>query len=234
MKGEGTARRALTEQRMRSEGVLSPPEVSRMRDAGRALAYDPVQQGWAPADAIDDLRPYAKGSRAHPHMARHNAIALDYGFRAWRDDDLPLYRAMLNDPKVWQYMLENYPDPLTDDIAKALIEVSNSGTHHMVRAVLCEGEPIGQARLQFGIAGQKDVAEISYWLGREHWGKGHASRFLPVFAERALADHPHLSRLVARVHPENAASERVLRKAGFSPARQQQDGDGWLLLERLA
>lgn len=52
--------------------------------------------------------------------------------------------------------------------------------------------------------------EITYWLGREYWGKGIATRALSMF----LADEP-IRPLYARVAKDNLASLRVLQKCGF-------------------
>lgn len=51
--------------------------------------------------------------------------------------------------------------------------------------------------------------EVTYWIDRSHWGRGHASRALAhVLAQLA---RPVLARVVA----DNRASRRVLEKAGF-------------------
>lgn len=51
--------------------------------------------------------------------------------------------------------------------------------------------------------------EVTYWIDRSHWGRGHASRALVhVLAQLA---RPVLARVVA----DNRASRRVLEKAGF-------------------
>lgn len=56
-----------------------------------------------------------------------------------------------------------------------------------------------------------DVREVGYWLGREFWGKGLATRalreFLAVETRRPLA---------ARVAKHNAGSLRVVQKCGFT------------------
>jgi RimJ/RimL family protein N-acetyltransferase len=52
--------------------------------------------------------------------------------------------------------------------------------------------------------------EVSYWLGREFWGQGLATRALAELL-RALPTRP----LYARVVHDNAASLRVLQKCGF-------------------
>ena len=56
---------------------------------------------------------------------------------------------------------------------------------------------------------------VGYILSRDHWGKGYATE-----AARALTDYGfnelHLHRVYATVHPENAASIRVLEKVGMT------------------
>ena len=52
--------------------------------------------------------------------------------------------------------------------------------------------------------------EVGYWLGREYWGKGIATRALSLFLEQVTA-RP----LYAYVAKHNLASIRVLEKCGF-------------------
>jgi RimJ/RimL family protein N-acetyltransferase len=53
--------------------------------------------------------------------------------------------------------------------------------------------------------------EVGYWLGREYWGKGIATRALLLFLEQVTA-RP----LYAHVAKHNLASIRVLEKCGFA------------------
>lgn len=53
--------------------------------------------------------------------------------------------------------------------------------------------------------------EVGYWIGREHWGKGVATRALKAFLKQ-YNSRP----LFARVAKHNAASLRVVEKNGFS------------------
>ena len=62
--------------------------------------------------------------------------------------------------------------------------------------------------LMFPHAGQP---EVGYWVGREFWGRGVATRALAEFL-RLVARRP----LHARVATDNAASLRVLEKCGFA------------------
>ena len=53
--------------------------------------------------------------------------------------------------------------------------------------------------------------EISYWLGREYWGKGLATEALSK-----LLGHVKVRPLYARAAKDNVASIRVLQKCGFT------------------
>jgi RimJ/RimL family protein N-acetyltransferase len=54
--------------------------------------------------------------------------------------------------------------------------------------------------------------EVSYWIDREWWGRGIAGHALSMLLEE-VPERP----LHARVASDNAASKRVLEKAGFRP-----------------
>ncbi len=57
---------------------------------------------------------------------------------------------------------------------------------------------------------QDDRREVGYWLGREFWGKGIATRAL-----RAMLAQVTRRPLYAHVARGNLASQRVLEKCGF-------------------
>jgi len=58
---------------------------------------------------------------------------------------------------------------------------------------------------------------VGYWIAREHWGKGIATRALTLF----LAEVPRRP-IHAQVAVSNAASHRVLLRCGFV-----EEGRGW-------
>ena len=79
--------------------------------------------------------------------------------------------------------------------------------------------------------------EVTYWLGKEYWGKGIATKALNEF----LARHNQVRPIYARVAKDNLGSRRVLEKCGFmvlgeskgfANARGQEIEE--LLLERSA
>ena len=53
--------------------------------------------------------------------------------------------------------------------------------------------------------------EVSYWIGKEYWGMGIATRALSAFLDR-IKTRP----LYARVVKDNIGSRRVLEKCGFA------------------
>ena len=53
--------------------------------------------------------------------------------------------------------------------------------------------------------------EVTYWLGREHWGQGYATRALAEFLREVERTRP----VFAACARDNVASRRVLEKCGF-------------------
>lgn len=76
----------------------------------------------------------------------------------------------------------------------------------LLKTIAHEGEPVGS----IGSWDNEGHREVTYWIGRQHWGKGIASEALLAFLalERTRP-------LYAAAAADNAASLRVLAKAGF-------------------
>ncbi len=164
------------------------------------------------ANALIHERLPARGEIA---QRRHATLikAHDYLLRPWRSSEAAHYRALLDDARVWRHLPEDYPDPLTLETAEDLIEISNRSLHHEVRAIEKEGRAVGQIRMLFAGEGGDD-AEISYWLGTEHWGQGIAGDVIPLFTLLTFWRRP-LASIFARVAAGNEASLRALARAGY-------------------
>jgi RimJ/RimL family protein N-acetyltransferase len=78
-----------------------------------------------------------------------------------------------------------------------------------VRSVLVEGRVAGYV-LSY-VNDEFGKPEIAYWYGREHWGRGIATRALTAFLE-LIVERP----LFARAAHDNVGSLRVLQKCGFT------------------
>lgn len=78
----------------------------------------------------------------------------------------------------------------------------------VARTVVLDGEVAGNVVSWM----QEGRRLVGYCIGREHWGKGVATRGLAAFLE-AVPTRP----LYAHVATSNVASIRVLEKCGFVP-----------------
>lgn len=206
-------------QRPRSAGVLGAEELAWCLQNNVPVGYDPVQLGWVSLLGEDDI-----AGDVMPKHAWFEAAPEPVVFRPWRRGEADVLRELLDDAEVWRWMPEPYPAPLTRELARDLIEVSLLESHHDVRAVEHRGQVVGQVRLLFELP-QRRVAEISYWLGRAHWGRGLGSQMVQAATRGALERHPELQQLMARVHPSNHASASILGKVGY---RRVERNDGWL------
>ena len=79
------------------------------------------------------------------------------------------------------------------------------------RQIAVNGQPAGHVSSYVGDVG----LEVTYWLGREYWGRGIASAALQAF----LLVQTHRP-LRGRAAADNAASLRVLERCGFARVGQ--------------
>jgi ribosomal-protein-alanine N-acetyltransferase len=75
--------------------------------------------------------------------------------------------------------------------------------------------------------------EIGYHFAPSAWGRGYATE-LALLCLRVARDELRIERLTAFVHPDNAASRRVLEKAGFLVVRFVPEMQRYLYHCRLA
>ena len=61
--------------------------------------------------------------------------------------------------------------------------------------------------------------EVGYWIGKEYWGRGIATRALSE-----SLDYLQTRPLYARVARHNVASIRVLHKCGFRISSEEPEG----------
>lgn len=200
--------------------ALHPLRSAGPRPLGPAdrRAYDPVYGAWINAARADDLDPAGDDPLrdADDSLARRGLV-----LRPWDQGDLAAFRAALDNPAVWAHLPEPYPAPLDAGAAATLITLANTLEGHLVRAVVCDGMPLGQVRLDFAAhqPAKRSEAEVSYWLAQSVWGQGMGRVLVAGTVRRAFARMPHLLRVVAKVHPDNTASARVLARAGFRPCQ---------------
>ena len=84
----------------------------------------------------------------------------------------------------------------------------------ITRSIVVDGAVVGN----LGSWVAEGEREIGYWIGREHWDRGIATKALGLFLEE-VDERP----LVAWVAEHNAGSIRVLEKCGFERAEKQPE-----------
>ena len=83
-----------------------------------------------------------------------------------------------------------------------------------VMAIVLDGELVGNLIAE-KIDYQNKTLEIGFWIGKDYWGKGYATKALNLFLKKiAVKFKP--KKVYACHKKNNSASGRVLEKAGFS------------------
>lgn len=126
--------------------------------------------------------------------------------REVRDEDLAVLFEHWADPVAVQMAAFTAPDHLNRDAFERRWSRLRADDAVIVRAVVADGEVAGTV----GSWGELGEREVTYWIGRSHWGKGIATCALAGF----LAVDPSRP-LHGRVASDNVASRRVLEKCGF-------------------
>ena len=133
--------------------------------------------------------------------------------RPFHAGDVPALYAILQEPDIMQY----FPTPGTPDLARVERIVAGQigawetyGRTFWATEWRATGELIGWCGLQF--LPQTQETEVGYLLARPFWGQGIATEA----ARRSVSygfDDLSLDAIIGITHPDNIASQNVLRKA---------------------
>ena len=157
------------------------------------------------------------------------------GVRRYRQSDVTSLSRHGNNKKIWNNLRNRMPNPYLEEHAKWWIDRTNDPSNFVPSGpwtaetssqgplipsnytVTIDDEAVGSIGLEFGDASDvyARTAEIGYWLGEEHWGKGVMSKVVPAFVEWTWGTFGILVRLNAETYERNMGSRRCLEKAGF-------------------
>ena len=167
---------------------------------------------------VDEVRPHPPLPLPQPPLG-DGVVRL----RPWQAADASALAAAWSDPAVARWSAPPAARSLVDarrwiDGTPVLRERGLS-LDLVVAGIGARPEVLGEV----GLAAFDDEggAEIGYWIGAAHRGKGHATRAVRLLATWAV-HHLGLHQVVAVVDPTNRASVGVARRAGFraeSPER---------------
>jgi RimJ/RimL family protein N-acetyltransferase len=124
--------------------------------------------------------------------------------RAVEDGDLPVFYAHQRDSEASR--MAAFPSREHDAFLAHWAKIRATPQETIIRTILCAGQVAGNV----GSWVQGGERHVSYWVGREFWGRGIASAALALLLAEVQA-RP----LYAHVISHNVASIRVLQKCGF-------------------
>ena len=135
--------------------------------------------------------------------------------RSWRASDVPSLVLHANNRRIAEQLRDGFPHPYTARDGRGFIRRVRAERPEAAFAIAVSGEAVGG----IGFVLQPDVervsAEIGYWLGESFWGRGIVTEALVAVTRYALETRG-LTRVFAVPFATNAASCRVLEKAGYT------------------
>ncbi|MGM9475352.1 GNAT family N-acetyltransferase [Pedobacter sp. GSP4] len=134
--------------------------------------------------------------------------------RPYQPSDIESLVKHANNFNISKYLTNKFPFPYDKKDGEAFIALASSHQPLQIMAIVVDGEVIGS----IGVHQLADIysksAEMGYWIGEEHWGKG----IVPVAVKEMLKygfETFDIDRIFARTSHTNTASQQVLKKAGF-------------------
>jgi RimJ/RimL family protein N-acetyltransferase len=170
-----------------------------------------------------------------PALSKESLVELRAGstvVREWKESDAEALPALANDRLVWLGLRDAFPHPYTLEDGRRFVTMARRRLPPTFFAIEVASRLAGG----IGYTEHADVerigAEVGYWLGREFWGRGIATTAVGLLTRHAFRANPELRRLYAIPYATNAASARVLEKAGYrreGTLRQSAIKDGRVL-----
>jgi RimJ/RimL family protein N-acetyltransferase len=120
------------------------------------------------------------------------------------EDDLPIFFEQQLDPDATE--MAAFPSRDRDAFMAHWAKIMADDSV-ILKTIFFDGQVAGNI-VSFEMS---DKREAGYWLGKEYWGKGIATKALAAFL-----DHVKTRPLYAHLAKHNIGSRRVLEKCGFT------------------
>lgn len=134
--------------------------------------------------------------------------------RLWQPSDARALVKHANNSHVAKQLRDRFPHPYTHAHAVSFLRQVTAAERQTNFAIEVDHEAAGAIGFVGGTDVERFSAEIGYWLGEEHWGRGIVTEALTMVTAHAFQAF-NLLRLFALPFADNAASARVLEKAGY-------------------
>jgi [ribosomal protein S5]-alanine N-acetyltransferase len=143
-------------------------------------------------------------------------LSLDHcDIRSWLASDAEAVARYANNRKIWLNLRDGFPHPYTLQDAERFIAAALEARPECRFAIAVDGEAVGSIGFMLHSDVERISAEIGYWLAEPFWGRGIMAEALEAVTRHAVREHG-LTRVFAVPYAWNAASFRVLEKAGYT------------------
>jgi RimJ/RimL family protein N-acetyltransferase len=149
-------------------------------------------------------------------------VHLDLGLcliRPWREQDAASLARHANSRRVWQNLRDDFPHPYTETHAARFLARAVTADPTTNFAIVVGGKAVGGIGYHLNDDARRSGAEVGYWLNESYWGRGIATAAVRAMTAFVFSSHGQLCRIYAAPFAWNAASARVLEKAGFTLER---------------
>ena len=134
--------------------------------------------------------------------------------RPWHESDAESLARNANDREVSIQLRDRFPFPYGIEQARTFLGWIAKQPAPTVWAIEINGEAAGGIGIELHTDVERVSAEIGYWLGQAHWGRGVATEALKAVTLEAF-NRFDITRLYAVPFADHTASVRVLEKAGY-------------------
>jgi RimJ/RimL family protein N-acetyltransferase len=141
-------------------------------------------------------------------------MEINLWLRPVHNSDLPIFFTQQKDPDANQMAAFTSRDPSDQEVFNSHWQKIIVSDTVIIRTIVCEEQVAGYV-LSYLDEGKP---EVGYWIGKEFWGKGLATRALAEFLSSANTIRP----IYARTAKDNQASKRVLEKCGFCVIKEMK------------
>lgn len=137
--------------------------------------------------------------------------------REWKLSDAGALAAAINNKNVQDNLRDGIPFPYTAADAEEFINATlgaPAGSQYAF-AICADGAAVGSIGVFRGQNVHRLTAEMGYFIGQPHWGKGIVTKAIGDVC-RYIFENTDIVRIYAEPYAHNAASCRALEKAGFT------------------
>lgn len=142
---------------------------------------------------------------------------MEFVLRRWKEEDAASIQSYANHEKIAANLRNAFPYPYPPGAAAQYIRscIEQEGDGQVTRAIAVDGTAVGSIGVFFGSDVYEKSAELGYWLGEPFWNQGIMSEAVVKMCRYVFSKY-NVERIFAEPFAGNAASRRVLEKAGFS------------------